>query len=136
MEKMGVRCDELVKLAISRCWEKIYGLSLDVGIRDSRDNTRVWEMLGIFFWMEIDNVDHAKAQGLGLVFEMDIQKRISLTRNGYLFSKDNALEQVFILRILYAVIGENYNGWEMFQLQRLGKGGGNNYNGWYTNGWS
>ena len=56
-------------------------------------------MLGVMFWNEIDGVDYKEEYIVCSGFEMDIQEQISLSRNGYLFSKDNALEQVFISRI-------------------------------------
>jgi len=40
--------------------------------------------------MKIDVVDHTKEEGFCKGLEIGIYKRISLSRNGYLFSKDNA----------------------------------------------
>jgi len=58
-----------------------------------------------FFERKIDGFTQIKEYSLCLGIEMDIQKRVSLSRNGYLFSKDNALDMVFILRFLCATFG-------------------------------
>ena len=40
------------KCITHRIWEKIGDIPIDVGIRDSRDNTRRWEMLGSIIRLE------------------------------------------------------------------------------------
>jgi hypothetical protein len=39
---------------------------------------------------EIDGVDHTTEKGVGFGFEIGIHKRILLSQNGYLFSKEDA----------------------------------------------
>jgi len=50
-------------------------------------------MLGVMFWIENDGLDHTMKNRVGLSKKIDIK---SVFFPGYLFSKGNALERVYI----------------------------------------
>jgi hypothetical protein len=85
---LGALSSEFGNSSISRIWEKNWSLSPEFGIPTSGDISRCWEMLGMIFWLKIDGVDQSMKGGLCSGFEIGIRERISLSRNGYLFSKE------------------------------------------------
>jgi len=59
-----------LRIYTTRCWEKNVSLPIDVGIRDSGDSTRCWEMLDMILLKKIGGEYHIMEEGFGLGFEI------------------------------------------------------------------